>query len=129
MGYFTGMGYAPPVFLEHASTGDGIVAALQIITIMLQTDRRLSELVAGAMVRVPQVLESIRLPERLPLEQMINTSRAMETIRKELGDDGRVLVRGSGTEPKLLVMVEGPDEHKVSTYVHELINQARRDIP
>ena len=117
------------IFLDHASTGDGIVAALQVLVIMLRKGRPLSELAPGCMQRVPQLLKSIRLPLRKPIDEMPQLSRAIEGVEKQLGRDGRVLVRWSGTEPKLRVMVEGPDESRIAAYVNEMIDAAMIDIP
>ncbi len=117
------------IFLDHASTGDGIVAALQVLAIMLRAGKPLSELAANAMERVPQLLRNVALSERKPIEQMPNLQRSIKRIEKELGHDGRVLVRWSGTESKLRVMVEGPNDTRVAGYVNELIEQATVDIP
>ncbi|MCU0690244.1 MAG: phosphoglucosamine mutase [Polyangiaceae bacterium] len=117
------------IFLDHASTGDGIIAALQLLVVMLRTERPLSELATGCMQRVPQVLKSIKLPERRPIEAMPRLHSAVARIEKQLGREGRVLVRWSGTEPKLRVMVEGLDEAKVAMYVCDLVEQAMADIP
>ncbi len=117
------------IFLDHASTGDGIVAALQVLEIMLRTGRPLSELAPACMQRVPQLLKNVALPQRKPIEQMPKLTRAIESVEAELGRDGRVLVRWSGTEPKLRVMVEGPDESRIATYVNDMIEQATLDIP
>ncbi len=116
------------LFLDHASTGDGIVAALQVLAIMMRSGRRLSELSKNAMERVPQVLESITLPARRPLEQMKALATLQAKIEKELGADGRVLVRWSGTEPKLRIMIEGPDEAKIHAWAHDLAGAARKDV-
>jgi len=117
------------IFLDHASTGDGVVAALQVLAIMIRAGMPLSQLAAQAMERVPQLLKSVSLPERRAIHDMPNLQRSIRRIEKELGRDGRVLVRWSGTEPKLRVMVEGPDETRVAAYVHEMIEQATIDIP
>ena len=111
-----------------ASTGDGIVAALQVLAIMLRKGRPLSELVAGVMRRVPQILKNVTLPARKPVDQMPQLSRSIASIESQLGREGRVLVRWSGTEPKLRVMVEGPDESRIAAYATELIEQAQRDM-
>ncbi|HQP36820.1 MAG TPA: phosphoglucosamine mutase [Polyangiaceae bacterium] len=116
------------IFLDHASTGDGIVAALQVLAIMLRKGRPLSELVAGVMRRVPQILKNVTLPARKPVDQMPQLSRSIASIESQLGREGRVLVRWSGTEPKLRVMVEGPDESRIAAYATELIEQAQRDM-
>jgi phosphoglucosamine mutase len=117
------------IFLDHASTGDGLVAALQVLAIMIRKQRPLSELAAEALARVPQALKSVTLPQRKPIEQMPHLRKAIERIERQLGREGRVLVRWSGTEPKLRVMVEGPDELRVATQVNELVAAAQLDVP
>ncbi len=98
------------VFLDHASTGDGIVAALQVLALMVRKEKPLSELAAAAMTRVPQVLENVTLPQRRPLEGMRRLQAVMRSVSKSLGRKGRILVRWSGTEAKLRVMIEGENE-------------------
>jgi phosphoglucosamine mutase len=115
------------VFAEHATTGDGMVAALQVLAIMLREERPLSELSRG-MERVPQVLESIRLATRRPLEEMVELTRRIADAEARLGGDGRVLVRWSGTEPKLRLMLEGPDPDALKTMADEMAEAARRDV-
>jgi phosphoglucosamine mutase len=114
------------IFAEHATTGDGVVAALQVLAIMLREERPLSELALG-MERVPQVLESVKLPARRPLEQMLELSSRIAAAEAELGQNGRVLVRWSGTEPKLRLMLEGPDPVALKTMVSEMTEAALRD--
>ena len=117
------------IFLDHASTGDGIVAALQVLAIMIQSGRRLSDLVAESIHRVPQLLKNVSLIERKPIEQMPKLQAAIRAVEKDLGSEGRVLVRWSGTEPKLRIMVEGPDETRIAKYVDDMLSQAILDIP
>jgi len=117
------------IFLDHASTGDGLIGALQVLALMVRTGKPLSELARSAMERVPQVLESLTLPARRPLEEMTHLSRAAEAVRSALGQDGRVLVRWSGTEPKLRIMLEGPDEGQIRSWAGELAEAARKDVP
>jgi phosphoglucosamine mutase len=114
------------IFMDHTTTGDGVVAALQVLSIMVSEQRPLSEL-AHVMQRVPQVLESIKLPARRPLEQMIELSSRIGAAEKTLGREGRVLVRWSGTEPKLRLMVEGPDPALLKTLVDDMAEAARKD--
>ena len=116
------------IFLDHASTGDGIIGALQVLALMLRTGKPLSELAKTAMVRVPQVLENVTLPARRPLEQMLELQKGSEAVGAELGDEGRLLVRWSGTEPKLRIMLEGPDEAMLRARAQELAAAARRDL-
>jgi phosphoglucosamine mutase len=117
------------VFLDHASTGDGLLAALQVLALMIRSGKPLSELAERAMHRVPQVLESVTLAERRPLEEMRRLAEATAKIAKALGEDGRVLVRWSGTEPKLRIMLEGPREERIRAWARELVDAARRDTP
>ena len=115
------------IFLDHATTGDGTVAALQVIAIMLQESRPLSEL-ARVMQRVPQVLESVKLPARRPLEDMPELGKRILSAEKKLGKNGRVLVRWSGTEAKLRLMVEGPDPAVLKTLVADMTEAAKKDL-
>ena len=115
------------VFLDHASTGDGVVAALQVLAVMIGEGRSLSELSETVMERVPQVLKNVTLAARMPIESMTTLSRRTRALEKKLGKKGRVLVRWSGTEPKLRVMVEGENAKAISEYADELIEAARAD--
>jgi phosphoglucosamine mutase len=116
------------IFLDHATTGDGIVAALQVLAIMVEEGKPLSELASKAMQRVPQVLENATFVTRLPLEKMEKTRLTVDRIEKVLGDRGRILVRWSGTEPKLRVMVEGEDARQIGAYALEIVEAARMDV-
>ncbi len=117
------------IFLDHASTGDGMLGALQVLALMLRTGKPLSELSAQAMSRVPQVLENVNLPTRKPVEEMRKLSGLAAKISKQLGLDGRVLIRWSGTEPKLRIMLEGPREDRIRGWAKELAEAARQDLP
>lgn len=116
------------VFLDHASTGDGVIAALQILAIMTRTGLPLSELARTAMSRVPQVLENVKLPARRNLGDMPALAAATRKVEAALGNEGRVLVRWSGTEPKLRVMIEGPNEARIRTWAKELCEVAAKEI-
>lgn len=115
------------IFLDHCTTGDGIIAALQVLAIMVHEQQPLSSL-ARVMERMPQKLESVTLPSRRPLSEMPKLASLTKHIESELSGKGRVLVRWSGTEPKLRVMVEGPNPERLSTYCADLIDAARRDL-
>ncbi len=116
------------VFLDHATTGDGLIAAMQVLGILVREQRPLSELTSDAMERVPQVLVNVTLPDRRPLKKLPRTSRAILQAEQSLGSEGRVLVRWSGTEPKLRVMIEGPKEDQITTMAQEIADQAKRDF-
>jgi phosphoglucosamine mutase len=115
------------IFLDHATTGDGVVAALQVLAILVRTQKPLSELVRFFEAS-PQVLESIKLPRRKPIEDMPRLSAAIGSAESRLGRNGRVLVRWSGTEAKLRVMVEGPDHAELKELVHSMIEEAQADL-
>src|SRR5580704_9673339 len=117
------------IFLDHATTGDGTLGALQILALMLRTGKPLSELAAQAMSRVPQVLENVTLPTRKPVEEMRTLAGLVAKVSKQLGHDGRVLIRWSGTEPKLRIMLEGPREDRIRGWAKDLAEAARQDLP
>jgi phosphoglucosamine mutase len=107
------------VFLDHATTGDGVVAALAVLAIMLEEQQPLSRL-AKVMTRYPQVLVNIKVAEKRPLETLPAVTELITRCERELGSDGRVLVRYSGTERKARVMVEGPDAARIQLYADEI---------
>ncbi len=117
------------VFLDHASTGDGMLAALQVLSLMLRSGRTVSALAEDSMQRVPQVLESVTLAERRPLQDMRRLAELTSKVAEALGEDGRVLIRWSGTEPKLRIMLEGPGEERIRAWAKELVEAARADAP
>lgn len=116
------------IFLDHATTGDGIVAALQLLAICISEQRPLSELAAEAMKRVPQLLVSERFGARKPIGKMDHTRKAISGAEKKLGKGGRVVVRWSGTEAKLRVMVEGPGDDIIRKHADNILGAARRDL-
>jgi phosphoglucosamine mutase len=116
------------IFLDHATTGDGTVAALQVAAMMMEEGRPLSELARGALERVPQILQNASFKLRLPLEQMAAMRGEVERFEQELGERGRVLVRWSGTEAKLRVMVEGEDESRIRVIAEAIVAAATTDI-
>jgi phosphoglucosamine mutase len=115
------------VFLDHATTGDGLIAALQVVAILLREERPLSEIAAAAMERVPQILVNVTLKARRDLTTMNATQKAMRDAEKKLGRNGRVLVRWSGTEPKLRVMVEGPRHDTIKAMADGIAEAAKSD--
>jgi phosphoglucosamine mutase len=106
------------IFLDHNTTGDGILSALQLLEVMLTENKPLSEL-AAIMDRYPQHLVNVRVKERKPLNEFPEITRAMEQVEEELGDDGRLLIRPSGTEPVIRVMIEGKDKDLVVELAEE----------
>ncbi len=115
------------VMLDHNTTGDGLLTALQVLAIQRRTERPLSELVAG-FERVPQVLVSVAVARKRPIDELAVFRKTNVRVEAELGDAGRVLVRYSGTDPKARVMVEGDDEVKVREYAQELADELQRSL-
>jgi phosphoglucosamine mutase len=107
------------VFLDHATTGDGIVAALSVLAIMAREGTPLSEL-AKVMTRTPQVLINTSVEKKVPLDQLPDVAAIIANIEKKLGDEGRVLVRYSGTESKVRVMIEGMDQSAIQGWAEEI---------
>lgn len=96
------------VMFDHSTTGDGLLAALRILSAMRRCGKPLSEL-AAVMSKLPQVLVNLRVDRKIPLPELKQTSALIADIEQCYGTTGRVLVRYSGTEPKCRIMLEGPD--------------------
>ena len=97
------------IFLEHATTGDGTLAALQLLAVICRRQKPLSEL-TRIFVPVPQTLINVEVKRRQELEELPEVMRAIKAAEANLGKSGRVFVRFSGTEQKARVLIEGPDE-------------------
>lgn len=107
------------IFLDHNTTGDGLVSALQVLRIMIETDSRLSDL-ASIVQRYPQACVNVVVSNKPPLDSLDQVQREIHRVEEILSDSGRVLVRYSGTENICRVMVEGP-KHKEVIQLAELI--------
>ncbi len=97
------------VMLDHATTGDGLLAALRVLSLMQRTQKPLSEL-SSVVRHLPQVLLNFPVAKKIPIEALAKSSKTIAEIGKKYGENGRVLVRYSGTEPKCRVMIEGMDK-------------------
>jgi len=106
------------VLSDFGTTGDGIIAALQVLALMVASERPLAE-ICRRFTPMPQVLRNVRFNGRSPLEDA-GVKATIESFSRQLGDKGRVLIRQSGTEPLIRVMVEGEDESDVSTAAQSL---------
>ncbi|CAG0942110.1 phosphoglucosamine mutase [Gammaproteobacteria bacterium] len=105
--------------LDKTTTGDGLVTALQVLAIMRESGRSLAEL-AGGMRRFPQVLINVRTARRLDLGSSAPVRSAVDQVKYHLGQRGRVVLRPSGTEPVVRVMVEGEDEGEIRQLAEQI---------
>ena len=115
------------IFLDHVTTGDGVAAALSVLAVMKREGKALSEL-AACFTPFPQVLVNVVVREKRALSTLPRVTAAMAAVEKALGKEGRVLVRASGTENKLRVLVEGPDQKKVKGYADQIADEIRRAL-
>ncbi|MEW6426738.1 MAG: phosphoglucosamine mutase [Thermodesulfobacteriota bacterium] len=113
------------IFLDHNTTGDGILAALQLLAVMIKRGKPLSEL-AGVMESFPQVLKNVRVSRRIDLAASDSYLRTLAAMEEKLGGDGRILVRASGTEPVIRVMIEGKDQGMINDMAGELCETISR---
>jgi phosphoglucosamine mutase len=115
------------VFLEHNTTGDGMIAALRILSIMKKTGKRLSEL-KKQMTQFPQVLENVIVRSKEDFKKHPRILESIKRVEDALGENGRVFVRYSGTEPLARVMVEGEDFQKIRGYVQDIAQTIRSQL-
>lgn len=113
------------IFAKYASTGDGILTALKVMEVMLAKKKRLSELVSG-MKMFPQVLENVRVRDKATTISDDDVQSAVEAVAAKLGDSGRILVRESGTEPVVRVMVEAETLDLCKAMVGEVVSVIRK---
>ncbi len=111
------------IFLDHNTTGDGILSALQVLAIMQRRQKRLSEL-ALVMHSLPQVLVNVRLSQKTDVMQVPEIATLVNDVEARLKGEGRVLIRWSGTEPLLRIMLEGDDETKIRNWANEIAETA-----
>ena len=120
------------IVLDRTTTGDGLVCALQVLAILKQSGRRLSELAAG-MVKYPQTMLNVKTPARMDPMECPDVVKAVREVEAELADAGRVVLRASGTEPVIRVMVEGRDGGHVRALAERLAgvvaDSARGSMP
>ncbi|HEY6010896.1 MAG TPA: phosphoglucosamine mutase [Nitrospirota bacterium] len=115
------------IFLDHNTTGDGLISALHVLCIMKQANKPLSEL-ATCMKTYPQVLVNVKVRERKDLSSIPEIARRMSDLEKKLDGTGRLLVRYSGTEPKVRVMIEGEDQQAIKSLAEDLAEIIRQNL-
>jgi phosphoglucosamine mutase len=115
------------IFLDQSTTGDGTVAALNVLSIMKETGRRLSDL-ANIFEEMPQVLINCRVRSRVELKDIEGYDRLVKAKEAELGGNGRIFIRYSGTEPLIRVLVEGVDKKKITAIAEEIASFLEKQI-
>lgn len=115
------------VHLGLSTTGDGLLSALQVAVAMARAGRSLSELLAG-FETYPQVLHNVRVRRQEPFDSVEGLSRQITQIRRRLGKEGRLVLRYSGTEPVVRIMLEGPDQATIEEMAGELAETLRRRL-
>ncbi len=113
------------ICLDRTTTGDGIIAALQIMAEMQDSGKNLHELKSG-MQKYPQVLVNVKTNKKINPDQDEGIQKAVKAVEKKLGDNGRVLLRASGTEPLIRVMVEGQQEDLVRNYANQIADDVKK---
>lgn len=108
------------IFLDYATSGDGMLSALQLVSVMKATGRKLSELAKDITI-LPQVLKNVRVADKDEAMHHAEVEAKIAEVEEELGEDGRVLVRPSGTEPLVRVMVEAQTEEDCETFVDQIV--------
>ena len=115
------------IFLDRHTTGDGLLSALLLLTVLKETGKPLSEL-KQAMTVFPQVLINVDVAEKKPLEELTAVPKAIDEAEKALNGKGRTLVRYSGTQKMLRVMVEGEDADLTRYWAEAIAEAVRREI-
>jgi len=115
------------IFLDHTTTGDGILSALQVLAVMKKKGRPLSEL-AAVMTTLPQVLVNVTVEKRMDLDSVPVIGQAIAEAEKKLAGKGRVLVRFSGTQALCRVMIEGPSQNEITGMANELAEVIRKNM-
>lgn len=109
------------IFSKYASTGDGILTAIKVMEVMLEEKQSLSKL-AEPVTIYPQLLKNVRVRDKKTAREDKDVMAAVDAVADKLGSEGRILVRESGTEPVIRVMVEAPDDATCEKYVSEVVD-------
>ncbi len=115
------------IFSNHLFTGDGLATALNVVRIMAECGRELSEL-AGQLVTYPQVLVNVRVKQRTDLATVPAIVTTMRRVEDQLSGNGRLLVRYSGTEPLLRIMLEGKDDAEITQWANQIADVVRENL-
>ena len=115
------------IFLDHNTTGDGILTALQVLAVMRRDNKSLAEL-AEVMIPLPQVLVNVRVTEKQDIMTIPEIAGLVREIEEKVRDEGRILIRYSGTEPLLRIMIEGQDKYQITNWAKEIAELVEKKI-
>jgi phosphoglucosamine mutase len=115
------------IFSDHLFTGDGIATALSVLRVIADSGRELADL-ASELVTYPQVLVNVRVREKRELRDVAEIADAMQRVEQRLAGHGRLLVRYSGTEPLLRVMIEGKDQQEIQGWAREIADRVKQHL-
>jgi len=115
------------ILRDYATTGDGMLTALRVLEVLKKSGNNLDELAADMKI-YPQILVNVRVQNRRPLDELPGVQSEIRAAESSFGDDGRVVVRFSGTEPLARVMVEGPDDDSVKQWAHRIADAIRSEL-
>jgi len=115
------------LFLDYNTTGDGLLTGLQLVNIMKSTQKKLSEL-AGEMKKFPQRLVNVRVTDKHHVTENVKVKEVIDAVEAEMAGDGRILVRPSGTEPLVRVMVEAATDELCDNYVHRIADVVEQEM-
>jgi phosphoglucosamine mutase len=115
------------IFLNHSNTGDAVITSLEIIKVIRETGKKLSEL-AQCMRKLPQILVNVKVKEKRPFENMPPVWKLISQYNSQLTGTGRLLVRYSGTEPVARIMVEGKEHKLIQQIANSLAQEIRKEI-
>ena len=113
------------IFSKNATTGDGILTSLKVMEVMLEKKQPLDQLASEVEI-YPQVLKNVRVKDKKAAQEDADVQAEVSKVTEALGDDGRILLRQSGTEPVVRVMVEAPDHHTCEKYVDQVIEVMKK---
>ena len=115
------------IFGNLSTTGDGILTGLQLLAALKESGKKMSEL-SELMVDFPQILVNVRVTDKKAWETNERIQEAIGAAEKQLGENGRILVRPSGTEPLLRIMAEGPSQDELEKLIHNIAEITRQEI-
>jgi phosphoglucosamine mutase len=115
------------IFLEHNTTGDGLISALQVVALMAKTGKKLSSL-AEVVTKLPQVIKNVKIREKRPITEMPDVNAAINDIEEKMNGKGRVFIRYSGTENLLRIMLEGEDETMINDWASDIAAEVEKEI-